>query len=175
MAGIGIEETDSQLNKQKGCPGQPFFIEVYNLNKILVKIVGEEEFLPAYSSLFAAGADLKACIEEPLILAPGERMLIDTGLKMEIPAGYEAQVRPRSGLAAKHGITVLNTPGTIDSDYRGDVKVILINLGEKTFTINRGDRIAQIVFAPVTIAEFSLERLLDLSERGTGGFGSTGV
>ncbi|MBB6478812.1 dUTP diphosphatase [Spirochaeta isovalerica] len=145
------------------------------MNRILVKIVGDEKFVPSYSSLFAAGADLKACINNDIMLSPGERALIDTGLKMEIPVGYEAQVRPRSGLAAKHGITVLNTPGTIDSDYRGEVKVILINLGDKEFTIKRGDRIAQIIFAPVTTAEFSLENALDVSERGTGGFGSTGV
>lgn len=145
------------------------------MNKIFVKIIGDREFIPSYSSLFAAGADLKAAVTETVIIPPGKRAMIDTGLKMEIPVGYEAQVRPRSGLAAKKGVTVLNTPGTIDSDYRGDVKVILINLGEEDFIINRGDRIAQMVFAPVTTAEFSFEDQLSSSERGAGGFGSTGV
>lgn len=145
------------------------------MNKILVKIIGDEEFVPSYSSLFAAGADLRAAINEPVVIAPGKRAMIDTGLKMEIPVGYEAQVRPRSGLAAKKGVTVLNTPGTIDSDYRGDVKVILINLGEEDFVVKRGDRVAQMIFAPVTTAEFSLEHQLSSSDRGAGGFGSTGV
>ncbi len=145
------------------------------MEKILVKIDGKDEFIPNYSTLFAAGADLKAAIDETLIIQPGERALISTGLKMEIPAGYEAQVRPRSGLAIKHGITCLNTPGTIDSDYRGEVKVILINLGTEDFSINRGDRIAQMVFAPVTIAEFTVKNQLEASLRDSGGFGSTGI
>lgn len=145
------------------------------MDKILVKITGDEEFIPVYSSLFAAGADLKASIEETIIIKPGERAMVDTGLQMEIPVGYEAQVRPRSGLAAKKGVTVLNTPGTIDSDYRGPVKVILINLGQEDFEINRGDRIAQMIFAPVTTADFTIEADLTTSERGSGGFGSTGV
>jgi len=145
------------------------------MNKIQVKILGDQEFLPEYSSLFAAGADLKACVKEDITIPPGKRAMIDTGIKMEIPVGYEAQIRPRSGLAAKKGITVLNTPGTIDSDYRGEVRIILINLGEESFTVKRGERIAQMVFAPVTTAEFSLEVNLEVSERGVGGFGSTGV
>lgn len=145
------------------------------MEKIIVKIDGREEFIPHYSSLFAAGADLKAAVDELLILKPGERALVSTGLKMEIPTGYEAQVRPRSGLAIKYGITCLNTPGTIDSDYRGEVKVILINLGTEEFSINRGDRIAQMVFAPVTTADFSLENTLEASIRNSGGFGSTGI
>lgn len=145
------------------------------MNKILVKILGSEEFVPSYSSLFAAGADLKACITDPIILKPGKRTMVNTGIRMEIPSDYEAQVRPRSGLAAKYGITVLNTPGTIDSDYRGEIKVILINLGEEDFTINRGDRIAQMVFTPVTTAEFSLVNGLNDTERAGGGFGSTGM
>jgi len=144
------------------------------MNKIQVKIIGDKEFLPHYSSLFAAGADLKACLKEDISIAPGKRAMIDTGIKMEIPVGYEAQIRPRSGLAAKKGITVLNTPGTIDSDYRGEVKIILINLGDEAFTVKRGDRIAQMVFSPVTTADFSLETILESSERGVGGFGSTG-
>lgn len=145
------------------------------MEKILVKIDGKEEFIPHYSTLFAAGADLKAAIEETLIIKPGDRALVSTGLKMEIPNGYEAQIRPRSGLAIKHGITCLNTPGTIDSDYRGEVKVILINLGTEDFSINRGDRIAQMVFAPVTLAQFTIEKNLEDSLRDSGGFGSTGI
>lgn len=144
------------------------------MEKIIVKIEGTEEFVPHYSSLFAAGADLKASLEKTYILKPGERAMISTGLKMEIPSGYEAQVRPRSGLAIKHGITCLNTPGTIDSDYRGEVKVILINLGNEDFSINRGDRIAQMVFAPVITAEFSIGQELEITIRDSGGFGSTG-
>ena len=145
------------------------------MNKILVKIDSKEEYIPDYSSLFAAGADLKAAIEDEFLLESGKRALISTGLKMEIPVGYEAQVRPRSGLAIKHGVTVLNTPGTIDSDYRGEVKVILINLGENDFSIKPGDRIAQMIFAPVTTAEFVIEGELEASERDSGGFGSTGI
>lgn len=145
------------------------------LNKITVKIIGEEEFVPRYSSLYAAGADLKACVDSPVTIQPGERVLVPTGLKMEIPSGYEAQVRPRSGLAIKHGITLVNTPGTIDSDYRGDVKVIMINLGNEPFVINRGDRIAQMIFAPVITADFLIEDELSVSQRNTGGFGSTGI
>ena len=144
------------------------------MDKICVKIDGEKEFAPNYSSLFAAGADLKAAIEETYILKPGERALISTGLRMEIPVGYEAQVRPRSGLAINYGISLVNSPGTIDSDYRGEVKVIMINHGEDDFEIKRGDRIAQIVFAPVTMADFAFEMELESSERSTGGFGSTG-
>lgn len=145
------------------------------MNKIEVKIIGQKEFLPSYSTTHAAGADLKAALDSPVVIPPGKRVMINTGLKMEIPVGYEAQVRPRSGLAAKKGVTVLNTPGTIDSDYRGDVKVILINLGEENFTVECGDRIAQIVFAPVTGANFVSVTTLEASDRGTGGFGSTGI
>lgn len=145
------------------------------MNKIIVKIDGEKDFVPQYSSLFAAGADLKAAIDKSYTLKPGERTLISTGLKMEIPNGYEAQVRPRSGLAIKHGITCLNTPGTIDSDFRGEVKVILINLGSENFVINRGDRIAQMVFSPVTTADFSIHLELETTKRDIGGFGSTGI
>ncbi len=131
--------------------------------------------MPHYGSHEAAGADLRACIDEPLSLKPGERALVPTGLKMAIPAGYEGQVRPRSGLAAKKGITVLNTPGTIDSDYRGDVMVILINLGNEEVILERGDRIAQLVIAPVTRGNFEWTESLDDTARGSGGFGSTGV
>ena len=133
--------------------------------------------MPAYESHGAAGMDLRAAVpeDEPLVLAPGTRVLVPTGFIFEIPAGYEGQVRPRSGLAFKNGITCLNTPGTIDSDYRGEVKVLLVNLGDEDFVITRGMRIAQMVIAPVTQA-----RIVEVSEasetaRGAGGFGSTGV
>jgi len=133
--------------------------------------------LPAYETSGAAGMDLRAAVEadQPMTLAPGKRALVPTGFIFEIPAGYEAQIRPRSGLAFKHGITCLNTPGTIDSDYRGEVKVLLVNLGEENFVIERGMRIAQMVIAPVT--QVSVREAPDASEtaRGAGGFGSTGV
>lgn len=130
--------------------------------------------LPRYATTGAAGADLHAAVDEPVTLAPGGRALLPSGLAMAIPDGWEAQVRPRSGLALKHGVTVLNTPGTIDSDYRGEVSVILINHGDAPFTVARGDRIAQIIFAPV--AQPALIEVPDLPEtqRGGGGFGSTG-
>ncbi|WP_434054511.1 MAG: dUTP diphosphatase [Roseibium sp.] len=130
--------------------------------------------LPAYQSDLAAGLDLVAAVDTPLLLAPGERALVPTGLAMALPAGFEAQVRPRSGLAAKHGITVLNTPGTIDADYRGEVKVILINLGDTTFEVARGERIAQMVIAPVLQAVITEVETLSETQRGAGGFGSTG-
>ena len=128
--------------------------------------------LPAYATPGAAGMDVVAA--EDIDLAPGARHAVATGFAMAIPAGYEVQVRPRSGLALKHGITCLNTPGTIDSDYRGEVKVILANLGSETFAIRRGERIAQLVPAAVTQARFDLVATLDDTGRGTGGFGSTG-
>ncbi len=130
--------------------------------------------IPAYETVGAAGADLRAAIGDDIVLAPGGRAMVPTGLAFEIPFGFEVQVRPRSGLAAKHGVTVLNTPGTIDSDYRGEVKIILINCGEAPFTVARGDRIAQIVVAPVLQARFVPAEDLGPSARGTGGFGSTG-
>ena len=132
--------------------------------------------LPAYETNGAAGMDLRAAVAEdaPLVLKPGARFMVPTGLAFAVPLGFEAQVRPRSGLAAKSGVTCLNTPGTIDSDYRGEVKVILINLGEEDFTIRRGDRIAQLVIAPVVQASWGLTTNLDETARGAGGFGSTG-
>lgn len=130
--------------------------------------------LPAYQSEDAAGLDLIAAIEEPLTLPPLGRAMVPTGLAMALPPGYEAQVRPRSGLAAKHGVTVLNSPGTVDADYRGEVKVILINLSDTPFTIHRGDRIAQMVIAPVSRARLVETKTLDATDRGAGGFGSTG-
>lgn len=131
--------------------------------------------LPRYASEGAAGLDLQAALDEPISLAPGERRLIPTGFAIALPSGYEAQVRPRSGLALKQGVTVLNSPGTVDADYRGEVGVILINLGQGPFVIARGDRIAQMVIAPVSQAH--LHEVADLpdSPRGAGGFGSTGV
>ena len=132
--------------------------------------------LPAYETAQAAGMDLRAAVpeDEPLVLRPGSRFPVPTGLAFALPDGFEAQVRPRSGLAAKHGVTCLNTPGTIDADYRGEVKVILVNLGEEDFTIRRGDRIAQLVIAPVVQARWNEVENLDETARGVGGFGSTG-
>ena len=130
--------------------------------------------LPTYETADSAGMDLRAHLDEPVILAPGKRALIPSGLRVEIPPGYEGQVRPRSGLALKRGLTVLNAPGTIDADYRGDVGVILINLSQEEQRIDPGDRIAQLVFAPVTRAELVEVEELEESARGTGGFGSTG-
>lgn len=130
--------------------------------------------LPAYQSAAAAGMDLLAANGDPLVLQPGARALVPTGIAIALPEGTEAQVRPRSGLAAKHGVTVLNTPGTIDADYRGEIKVILINLGAEPFTVERGSRIAQMVVAPVARAELVEVADLDDTARGAGGFGSTG-
>ncbi|CAN7264048.1 deoxyuridine 5'-triphosphate nucleotidohydrolase [Devosia sp. Root413D1] len=131
---------------------------------------------PRQQSAGAAGVDLLAALgaSETVIIEAGKRALVPTGMAIALPTGYEAQVRPRSGLAAKHGVTVLNTPGTIDADYRGEIKVILINHGDAPFTIQRGDRIAQMVVAPVSRIDFELRESLDATERGAGGFGSTG-
>lgn len=138
---------------------------------------GEGLPLPAYESAGAAGMDLRAAVDEdrPLLLLPGKRALVPTGLAMEIPHGMEGQIRPRSGLAFKHGITCLNTPGTVDSDYRGEVKVLLINLGDEDFLVTRGMRIAQIVFAQVTQATVEERDAAGHTVRGAGGFGSTGT
>jgi len=131
--------------------------------------------LPAYATDGAAGADLCAAVESELVLDPGERRAVPTGLVLEIPEGYEGQVRPRSGLAITAGLTIVNAPGTIDSDYRGELKVLLVNLGSEAVSIGRGDRIAQLLIAPVTRASFVETEDLSASERGEGGFGSTGV
>jgi dUTP pyrophosphatase len=133
--------------------------------------------LPAYETAGAAGMDLRAAVPEdrPLLILPGRRALVPTGLVMEIPEGFEGQVRPRSGLALKHGITCLNTPGTIDSDYRGEVQVLLVNLGDEEFRVTRGMRIAQIIIAPVTRATLEERDLAEATGRGAGGFGSTGA
>ena len=132
--------------------------------------------LPAYQSTHAAGLDLLAAVPEdaPMVLAPGKHAMIPTGLTIALPQGFEAQVRPRSGLAAKHGITVLNSPGTVDADYRGEINVLLINHGDQPFPIRRGERIAQMVIAPVTQAELVPVSSLSATDRGSGGFGSTG-
>jgi dUTP pyrophosphatase len=132
--------------------------------------------LPAFETVLAAGADLRAAVSDsaPMVLTPGERALVPTGFCMALPAGYEAQIRPRSGLAYKHGVTCLNTPGTIDADYRGEVKVLLINHGQDPFTIHRGERIAQMVVSPITQPEFVEVDVLSETDRGAGGFGSTG-
>ena len=133
--------------------------------------------LPDYATALAAGMDLRAAVpaDDPVTLAPGQRALVPTGLAIALPAGYEAQVRPRSGLALKHGITCLNGPGTIDADYRGEIGVILVNLGEAPFTIERGMRIAQMVVAPIARVRWQVVETLDDTERGEGGFGSTGA
>jgi len=131
--------------------------------------------LPQYQSEHAAGLDLAADIDQPIILEPGQRKLIPTGLALQIPGGYEAQIRPRSGLAIKKGIGILNSPGTIDADYRGEVQIILINFGSENVRIERGDRIAQMILAPVTRAEIIETEALSDTKRSSGGFGSTGV
>jgi dUTP pyrophosphatase len=136
--------------------------------------MAEGASLPSYGTVEAAGADVRALVVEEVVIHPGKRALIPTGLRAAIPAGYEIQVRPRSGLAYKNGITVLNTPGTIDSDYRGEIGVILMNHGSEPFTVTNGMRIAQLVLAPVIRADFFTVQSLDDTERGNGGFGHTG-
>ncbi len=138
--------------------------------------IENSKYLPVYSSEHAAGADLYAYLPEgKIIIKPGDRFLVPTGLRIELPEGYEAQIRPRSGLAVKNGITLLNTPGTIDSDYRGEIKVIMINLGHEDFPVSCGDRIAQMIIAPVVRGMFSIDDNLSETVRGDGGFGSTGT
>lgn len=138
---------------------------------------GENLPLPGYETLHAAGMDLRAALPEdaPLTLRPGDRAPVPTGLAIAIPPGFEGQVRPRSGLALRHGVTCLNAPGTIDADYRGEVKVVLANLGAEDFHVRRGDRIAQLLIAPVTRAEWRETSVLPETQRGEGGFGSTGA
>lgn len=145
------------------------------MQKIIIHGRFKADRVPVYSSASASGADLKADIDKEVTIGPGERALIPTGIFLDIPDGFEAQVRPRSGLAIKHGITVLNTPGTIDSDYRGEIRIILINLSRDAYTITKGERIAQLVFSPVIQAEFIEKKDLSVTERGEGGFGSTGI
>lgn len=142
-------------------------IEVKVINKSTIE-------LPSYQTAHAAGMDLIAFLAEPIVLKPMERALVSTGLFIELPIGFEMQIRPRSGLALKHGITVLNSPGTIDADYRGEVKVLLINLGQTNFKIENGERIAQMVLARHEILQWKLTEILSETDRGTGGYGSTG-
>lgn len=136
---------------------------------------GEGLALPAYQTADSAGLDLVAAVEAEMVLQPGARALVPTGLAIALPSGYEAQIRPRSGLAFKHGLTVLNSPGTVDADYRGEVKVLMINLGQEPFAVKRGERIAQMVVAPVTQIAWQPVADLDETARGAGGFGSTGT
>ncbi|WP_343304221.1 dUTP diphosphatase [Chitinophaga niabensis] len=145
------------------------------MHSIQVKIINRSENpLPAYATADAAGMDLRANLEAPITMQPLERTLVPTGLYMELPSGYEAQIRPRSGLAIKQGLTLLNTPGTIDADYRGEIKIIMINLSNEPQTIQHGDRIAQMVVAPFLQAKLEEVKELTDTERGTGGFGHTG-
>ncbi|HOE66025.1 MAG TPA: dUTP diphosphatase [Candidatus Hydrogenedentes bacterium] len=130
--------------------------------------------LPAYETEHAAGMDIRAAVGEPIVLQPGERALVPTGLRIALPPGVEAQVRPRSGLAMRHGLSLLNSPGTIDPDYRGEVRIIIANLGQEPYAIRRGDRIAQLVIAPFARAQWRCVEILDDTGRGEGGFGSTG-
>lgn len=145
--------------------------------KVGVKVLphGDEGWFPQYMTEGSSGADLRAAVDLPLTIEPLQRAIVPTGLALSIPAGYEGQVRPRSGLAARNGITMLNSPGTIDSDYRGEVKVIMINLGSEPFTLNRGERIAQLVISRTERASFEATDRLDDTERGHGGFGHTGM
>ena len=140
----------------------------------VVRVGDVETPLPMYQSEDAAGLDLPAAVGEDVVIEPGKRALIGTGWSFAIPRGFEAQVRPRSGLALRHGVTVLNTPGTVDADYRGEVKVVLANFGDEPFTVRRGDRIAQLVVAPVAKVSLTVVASLDETSRGGGGYGSTG-
>jgi dUTP pyrophosphatase len=140
-----------------------------------VKIVNHSPFaLPAYATALSAGMDLRADLQEPIVLGSLERALVPTGLHIELPAGFEAQIRPRSGLAARHGISIVNAPGTIDADYRGEIKVVLVNLSKEPFTVQPGERIAQMVVARHEKVEWEPVETLEASDRGSGGFGSTG-
>lgn len=143
--------------------------------QVAVKVIDASGRLPRYSTPDSAGMDVRAFLSEPVTLAPGARALIPTGLRVQLPRGFEMQMRPRSGLAIKHGITLLNTPGTIDADYRGEIGVILVNLSQEPFIVNDGDRIAQMVVARYAAVVWQPAESLDDSERGEGGFGHTGV
>jgi dUTP pyrophosphatase len=146
------------------------------LEVLIERLPGSEDLpLPDYATADAAGADVHACPPQPMVVEPGQRALVPAGFRMALPAGYEAQLRPRSGRALREGLTLLNTPGTIDADYRGEVGILIVNLGQKAVTITRGERIAQMVITPVTRAVFAPSDELPPSERGTGGFGHTGA
>lgn len=144
------------------------------MTKILIKKVNEKAIIPKYESLGASGLDLSACLDEKIIIKPGDKKLIPIGISLAIPKEYEIQIRPRSGLAAKNSVSVLNTPGTIDSDYRGEIKVILFNFGKTDFEVINGLRVAQMVLCPIAKAELHEVKSLDNTNRGEGGFGSTG-
>ncbi len=145
------------------------------MDQVKVKIINESGHdLPAYSTPASAGMDVRACLKEPVVLQPLQRALIPTGLRIQLPAGYECQLRPRSGLALKHGISLVNTPGTIDADYRGEIGVILINLSNEPFTVNNGERICQMIITTYSHTIWEEVEVLDESERGDGGFGHTG-
>lgn len=146
------------------------------MERIKVKIINNSGFdLPAYETFSSAGMDVRAAVKEPVVLNPMQRLLVPTGLRVQLPHGYEMQLRPRSGLALKKGITLLNTPGTVDADYRGEIGVILINLSQEPFTINPGERICQMVVSSYTHVEWQAVNKIDETERGEGGFGHTGV
>lgn len=157
--------------KPHGDPGDDESVSV-----LVSRLPGNPELpLPAYATLGSAGADLAACVESPVLIDPGDRLSVGTGLRIALPPGYEAEIRPRSGLAARHGLTLMNAPGTIDSDYRGEVRVLLVNLGREPVTISRGDRIAQMLIRPVSRARFQEAATLPETPRGEGGFGHTGL
>lgn len=162
--------------KMPKCARKTLFLHLKIMNMMKVQIINRgHQPLPAYATPQSAGMDLRANIDESIVLHPMERRLVPTGIFMALPAGFEAQIRPRSGLALKHGITVLNTPGTIDADYRGEIMVLLINFSQTDFVINDGERIAQMVIAKHENAEFIEVETLDETERGAGGYGHTGV
>jgi len=163
-----MPSTKRAIKRRSGCCDTMLTVRIRRLGS------NKDVELPTYMTGNSAGMDIFAAVEGEEILLPGERKLIPAGIEIEIPKGYEAQVRPRSGLAVKNGVTVLNTPGTVDSDYRGEVKVILINQGEEPFVIKRGDRIAQMIVSPVSRVSWDLVENLDETERGKGGFGHTG-
>lgn len=145
------------------------------MGKIVIRIKSKTGRVPSYETNGSAGADLRACLDEPITLMPGERRLIPTGMYVELPEGIEAQIRARSGLSIKHGVTMINGVGTVDSDYRGEWNIPMVNLGQEPYTINDGDRVAQAVFAKYDRADFVLVEEVNDTERGGGGFGSTGV
>jgi dUTP pyrophosphatase len=150
-------------------------MERLQVNVRAMRVGAVETPVPAYQSVDAAGMDLPAAVEDDVTIAPGKRALVPTGWAFAIPPGFEGQVRPRSGLALRHGVTVLNTPGTVDADYRGEVKVVLANFGDQPFVVRRGDRIAQLVVAPVAKVDLHVTTSLDATDRGADGYGSTGI
>lgn len=173
-AGAGEAETAVGIEIDTRVTKEPRGTDAITDERVVRVVVdGDPAYLPRYASVEAAGADLRAAIGKPLALGPGERAVVPTGIRCAIPQGYEGQVRPRSGLAVRHGVTLVNSPGTIDSDYRGEIGVVLINHGRETFEVVPGERLAQLVIAPVVRAEFVVGTPEE-SDRGAGGFGSTG-